>query len=207
VNNMKKIFVAAVLVIAPMLIATPAKAAPLFSGTSTFNLANNTGPGTELVTVDWNVYAPSTANPFTTTSPNYLYAYTLSNSTGLAGGTFGEYVLHTTTGAPYLLTGAGAGSSPELIATFTFGSGNISSGTAWWESATAPTLVDWKVGGASGNALMAAPTSLGAPLASGVPGVPEPETWALLLAMMGFTMVWMRRKQDDDAPLETTIAA
>jgi len=39
------------------------------------------------------------------------------------------------------------------------------------------------------------------------PGVPEPETWALLLAMMGFTMVWMRRKQDDDAPLETTIAA
>ncbi|MDQ6971680.1 MAG: PEP-CTERM sorting domain-containing protein, partial [Mariprofundaceae bacterium] len=41
----------------------------------------------------------------------------------------------------------------------------------------------------------------------GPPGVPEPETWALLLAMMAFTTLWVRRRQDDDVPLETSITA
>ncbi|MDQ6986453.1 MAG: PEP-CTERM sorting domain-containing protein [Mariprofundaceae bacterium] len=62
-----------------------------------------------------------------------------------------------------------------------------------------------KIMGAGTASIVAIPNTGGLP--GGVPGVPEPETWALLLAMMGFTMVWMRRRQDDDAPLETTIAA
>ncbi|MDQ6971902.1 MAG: PEP-CTERM sorting domain-containing protein, partial [Mariprofundaceae bacterium] len=75
-------------------------------------------------------------------------------------------------------------------------------GTAWFTSTVGPTSSGFIVNGAPG--LMAAPDPLGGPL--GVPGVPEPETWALLLAMMAFTTLWMRRRQDDE-PLETSIAA
>jgi len=38
------------------------------------------------------------------------------------------------------------------------------------------------------------------------PGAPEPQTWALLITLMGFTTFWLRRRQDDEA-LETNIAA
>jgi len=38
------------------------------------------------------------------------------------------------------------------------------------------------------------------------PGVPEPQTWALLLAMMGFATWWLRRRQDNE-PLQTSFAA
>jgi len=38
------------------------------------------------------------------------------------------------------------------------------------------------------------------------PGVPEPQTWALLLAMMGFATWWLRRRQDNE-PMQTSFAA
>jgi len=38
------------------------------------------------------------------------------------------------------------------------------------------------------------------------PGVPEPQTWALLITLLGFTTWWLRRRRDNE-PLETSIAA
>jgi len=221
-NICKKILVIAALAVVPMLAATPAKAAPLFSGTSTFNVDQTLLAATELVTVDWAVYAPGAANSFAATTTDYLYAYTLTNTNGLASGFSGDYVL----AVPGLtgMTSSGVVNGTNMAVTTPFagdlyanfhitnfaGAGTSSApgtGTAWFTSAIAPTAGNFIVNGNPNIGQMAAPVPGGGALTGGVPGVPEPQTWALLLAMMGFTMVWMRRKQDDDAPLETTIAA
>ena len=60
--------------------------------------------------------------------------------------------------------------------------------------------------GLDGQIIMGAGTTdiTAIPLA---PGVPEPATWALLIALMAFTTLWMRRRRDDEAPMEMAIRA
>jgi len=114
-------------------------------------------------------------------------------------------------------------SSNSWILDVTAGAFNspTSSITGWFTSAITPTESVANIFSASGSAVnglpFGGPDSILAPnqgtlpsygVPPGVPpGVPEPETWVLLLSLMGFSTWWIRRRRDEDAPLETSIAA
>jgi len=215
---MKKYLFIGMLALLPLMAATPAQAAIIDSGTTTFNFFNGGGSTT---TVDWSVYSAG-SDPFGATGAGNVYAYTLNGWSGYTGtanlGIFNGFgvlngagnassgVTATVSQDPAAPLGSAFGVMKGGLAGGTFGASSKT--TFWWTSTMGPKTTTAQLSNGTetliGMGRIVAPDAVTGPPP---PGVPEPETWALLLAMMGFTMVWMRRKQDDDAPLETTIAA
>jgi len=212
---MKKILSLAVLLLMPlMLTPTKAQALPLLSGTSSF-----TFPTHGTTSVDWAVYAAGTSPFGSAPLTDFVYSYTINGWTGSSGWVDLQINIPpgaVTTGSGFSTTG---GTAAPVLSTsasqLRSQNGSVPSGTAltspsqtstaWWSSSQGPVMSDAilttgleTVGGSSPIAVMgpSAPP----------PGVPEPQTWALLLALMGFTTWWLRRRQDD-VPLETCIAA
>jgi len=215
---MKKHLFIAILAFLPIIIVTPAHALPIDSGTVTFNFF---GGGGSTTTVDWAVYAPST-DPFGAAGAGNVYAYTLNGWSGYTGVAkldifdgFGvlNAAGNTSTGVTAIVSqnpAAPAGSAFGVMSGAldggTFAAG--SSATFWWQSTMGPVTTSAQLSNGTesliGLGRIVAPDAIVGPPP---PGVPEPQTWALMIAMMGFITLWMRRRQDDDAPLETTIAA
>ncbi|MDQ6986767.1 MAG: PEP-CTERM sorting domain-containing protein [Mariprofundaceae bacterium] len=235
-NICKKILMIAALAVIPMLAASPANAAPTTVGTVNLNFSTG-GSTTMDWAVYAPGDTGALAGVSTTNFAYQYTLHGWSGYTGNfysdigSGGT--ANIL--TVGSSPNGTGATVPVSNSPFSDFFAGpsfffdthGGTMTSAanttTGWYTSALGP-VQTWIAGNLTGagstttytaglgldsQIILGAGTSpiTATPLAGGVPGVPEPETWALLLAMMGFTMVWMRRKQDDDAPLETTIAA
>jgi len=220
-----------------LLAPTHSQALPIIgvpnTGSVLFDL-NAAAPGTNVATVNWSVYAPGDTAALSGSATDYTYQYTLNGWSGIDpsfGGIFEVW-----TGASPAITGSGTASTGTVPAfswiagpalnswvldvsggTFTSPSSSI---TGWLTSAIAPTESVAQLGtGPKGASTLGASVGLAIDGQSiqamnsgtlpdlGAPGVPEPETWALLLAMMAFTTLWMRRRQDDDAPLELSITA
>jgi len=202
---MKKILTLAALLLIPLLFApSHAQAAPLFSGTSLFVLNG----GSDSIHVNWSVYdsAASVPGGLTGLGAGYVYQYSLTSGNGSAG----TYDFSALLGATVPITGAGFASGPNLAVSTQTPSGAASASAlsatlittgptgdfagVWWSSTAAPVISNVTINGVTGSGAVMAP------------GVPEPETWALLLAMMAFTTLWMRRRQEDEQ-LERSITA
>ncbi|MDQ6986440.1 MAG: PEP-CTERM sorting domain-containing protein [Mariprofundaceae bacterium] len=187
------------------------QAIPTFSGTTTFSF-----PSGGTATLDWAVYKPGAVGPAYVSAVDFTYAYTLKNWTNyISNGQLDILtpLLPSVTGAtavttgfaqlPFLGPAAADPGAPSLTSLY-FG-GQFLTGdttTSVWTSTLAPAFTKAQLtnisigsGPIAGNSLVMAP------------GVPEPQTWALLIAMMGFSTWWMRRRQDEDEPMETIIAA
>jgi len=205
---MKKILTLAALLLMPLLFApSHAQAAPLYTGSSLFVLNG----GSDSMNVNWSVYDSAASAPggLTGLGAGYVYQYTLASGNGTAG----TYNFSALLGASLPITGAGFADGPNLAVTSQTPSGAVSASAlsatltttgptgdfagVWWSSTAAPVISNVTINGVTGSATIMAP---------GVPGVPEPQTWALLITLMGFTTFWLRRRQDDEA-LETSIAA
>jgi len=196
-------------------VPTQVQAIPTFSGTTTF--AFPSGGGT--ATLDWAVYKPGAVGPAYVSAVDFTYAYTLKNWSGYISNAQLDILtplLPSVTGATAVTTGLGplpflgppAADPGTPILTSFYAGGQFLAGdtaTSVWTSTLAPTFTKATLdhfsatggptGPIAGNSLVMAP------------GVPEPQTWALLIAMMGFSTWWMRRRQDEDEPLETSITA
>jgi len=215
---MKKYLLISIMACLPLIAVAPAQAAIIDSGTYTFNFFSGGGSSTA---IDWTVYSPGT-DPYGATGAGNTYAYTLngwSGYTGTAqldifngfgvlnggGNTSTAGVTAAVTQTPSAPAGSAFGVMSGTLNGGAFGAGD--STTFWWTSSMGPVstmaIMNNGTETLSGIGRIVAPDAItGPPL----PGVPEPETWALLLAMMAFTTVWMRRRQDDE-PLETSIEA
>ena len=213
---MKKYLFVVVAAMIPLLVAIPVRAAIIDSGTTVFDFG-----GGSSTSVDWKVYDPGTA-PFATTGAGMIYTYTLNGWAGYSSAA----ILNIFNGFG-TLNGAGLSATPGVSATVsqvpsapaggTFGlmQGSLNGGafgvgqsaTFWWTSTMGPKTTSATLSTSAavtpGTGRIVAPDAVTGP----PPGVPEPQTWALLIAMMGFAVLWMRRREDDNAPLETAVAA
>jgi len=219
---MKKLLSLTILFIIPLLLAPmQGVAAPTWSGTTTYDFG-----GGNVTTMDWAVYKGAAA-PVSFGSPTapYTYAYTLNGWAGYsAGGSavaldiFYPFIDPAISPKPTTFNGIASNiaglaptitSGPSAPGTATFQLG-ISGGTfvaadtatAWWTSDFAPVYTT--------SALTVGATTINSGTVVSqltmAPGVPEPQTWALLITLMGFTTLWIRRRQDDDS-LEIGIPA
>lgn len=221
---MNKLILTVCLALLPLM-SSPVQAAPSFSGTVTLDFAA-LGIGSGSTTLDWAVYAPSDTGAVAGVSADYTYQYTLHGWSGYTG-TFASDIYRSealTTGSGTSTSGTTAtvaaiadgfpgvfGFDTDAAAPF---SSTSQTTTGWFTSKFGPVTstfdvtLDRTAWVASGASIMTDGTGpggiSGTPLA---PGVPEPQTWALLLTMMGFTTWWMGRRRDDDAPLQTSITA
>jgi len=224
---MKRIFILVAVSLLPFTTAsTQAEAGPSWQGTAFYTLS----PGVT-TSVDWSVYAPGDTGSLSGLTTNYTYQYTLNGVTGLTSSA--SFTLGNNISAPTPIFASGKaktiGSSSVATVGIAPNSGflrstnnaflqtiNLKTGDgaiAWWNVAAAPTGGSNSritIGGNNifSTDIIATPGPLGSSIAafSTAPGAPEPATWALLLTMMAFTTVWMRRKQDDE-PLETAVIA
>jgi len=182
-------------------------------------------------TVDWSVYAPGDTGSLSGLTTNYTYQYTLNGVTGATNSSW--FTLGNNISAPTPIFASGKAKTIGSSSGMTVGMGpnfgslrstsnpflqaiNLKTGDGaivWWNVAAAPTgtsnsRITVGVNNTFSTDIIATPGSLGSSIAafSTAPGAPEPATWALLLTMMAFTTVWMRRKQDDE-PLETAVIA
>jgi len=205
---MKKYLTLTALLLMPLLFApSHAQAAPLYTGFSLFALNG----GSDSMTVNWSVYDSAASAPggLTGLGAGYVYQYTLASGNGTAG----TYNFSALLGASLPITGAGFASGLNLAVTSQTPGGAASASAlsatltttgptgdfvgVWWSSTAAPVISNVTINGVTGTQAIMAP---------GVPGVPEPETWALMIALMGFTTWWLRRRQDEE-PLQASIAA
>jgi len=213
---MKRYFLIAIMAYLPLIAVAPAQAAIIDSGTYTFNFFSGGGSST---TIDWTVYSPGT-DPYGATGVGNTYAYTLNGWAGYTGtaqldifngfgvlngggNTSTAGVTATVTQTPAAPAGSAYGVMSGALSGGAFGA--LDSTTFWWTSSMGPVNTTAQISNGPetlvGTGRIVAPDAITPP-----PGVPEPETWALLLAMMAFTTLWMRRRQDDE-PLETSITA
>jgi len=218
---MKKYLFIPMMALMPFIAVLPVHATIIDSGTTTFNFF---GGGGSTTTVDWAVYSAGT-DPFGATGTGNVYAYTLNGWSGYtstaqldifngfgvlngAGNTSSAGVTATVGQNPPAPAGSAFGVMSGSLTGGTFGAGSNTS--FWWTSSMGPktTTASLSNGIESliGVGRIVAPDAVSGPPPPS-PGVPEPQTWALLLTLMGFTSWWMRRKQDDNAPLENAIAA
>ena len=226
----KGIFAAVALVLSTAIQPFNVQAAPTWAGTTTFDFgAGVAGGGAGIATVNWEVYAPADTGSLSGSTSQYTYQYKLSGWLGnnptlgdyltvnlpapVTVGTSGHignnlfffnYFTHTlynnNAAAFHTPTTPGTASSLVLGQTGTpimySGTGSV---TAWWTSNATPVF-----GSATLKNGASIATNTGAIM---VPGVPEPRTWALLIAMVGFATRWLRRRKVNDAPMETSITA
>ncbi len=189
------------------MIVIPAWAAPTWSGTSTFTFSGSS------TTVDWAVYQLGDTGPGYISATEYTYAYTINGWSGENG--WLQYSVNLTasdvTGAGTSITGGaqtlmptppGAASGiTQIKGSYPAGSigvGNTS--TVFWTSGYSPVTAS---GGSSLSIGGQTATMSGAlAMAPSAPGVPEPETWGLLIMLSAFTMWWMRRRQDENVAEE-----
>jgi len=226
---MKKLILAAAILLIPICTPNHAQALPLHSGTAILDFAA-LGIGTGSTSLDWAVYAPGDTGAVAGVSADYTYQYTLHGWSGYAG-TYVSDIYR----APAFATGTGTSSSGTTATVSAIDYGTIVPGglgifgfdtdlatpfnspsqttTGWFTSSLGPVnstfdlslnRADWV---ASGATIMTDGTGPGGISGPPLPGVPEPETWALLLSMMAFITVGMRRRQDEDKPMETSITA
>ena len=197
------LYLPGLVVLAVLMMNISVQAAPLFAGTLTFNFSNGGGGST---TVDWDVYAPNAYAP--SNSPDFSYVYTLNGWNQAASGTLGFAVAtYGPAAAPISGFGASTSGAPQRtiygplqnswwVDAFIAGSplGAGTSQTFWWTSASTPRFV----GNSLGSAAILRRGADWAYTAGRVmaPGAPEPETWALMIAMFIFTVAWMRRGPD-----------
>ena len=217
--------------ISALFMVSSAIAAPMVGYTGNTTVSINTGGSIRL---SWAVYAAgSTEVTGTGTGAagvnDFTYLYTFDNFTGTS-----ESVASWSIGIPATtMTGSGAlaGTTPSTLTpggvtannTTTAGVTSLSvqytpgtlaaSGTSsfYWLSAANPSettsgtivALTGGAGGFSAAGIMRADATAPPPT---VPGVPEPETWALLIMLSGFTMWWMRRRQDEDVVEESFTA-
>jgi len=216
---MKKLLSIIALTCMPLLIAPMhAHAVPLFTGTANFTFSAIPGDAT---TVNWQVYAPGDVGSMSGSLTDYTYQYTLNGWSTYPGDVLLEIWAGTSAG----ITGAsntpsitlnpptGPASTGFQMSTATTALAGVGGSAAfYWTSTVAPTLSvaqissSFVVGpplGMTGGTIMAPNQGTMPP----APGVPEPQTWALLLSLMGFTTWWVRRRRDEEALLETSIAA
>jgi len=195
--------------------------APSLSGTVTLDYGAD-----GITTLDWAVYAPTdTGSVAGVSATDFTYQYTLHSWAGYPGSLFwdiGKDPAFAVTGLGLVGGGAdpatGIGDAGGSFALDNVGA--FTSLTAWYTSTLGPaaTWMQTRVSGIppgpstpinigagfDSQLIMGAGTSPG-PGLGGAPGVPEPETWALILLLMAFTTWWMRRRQDEHDPLETSI--
>jgi len=198
-----------------------ASGAPTFSGSTLFDFG-----GGNVATVDWSVYAPTDTGSLSGSTSEFTYQYTLNGWAGYGGGDplLSDANLNVWTGTSAGITSFGTastGSAPAPTAVvlpdffqLTAAGANLTdplnSITGWFTSSIGPTIthaqlttgpvLNTTVGYGFDGQLIMSPNH-GIP-----PGVPEPETWTLLFCLLGFTTWWMRRNRND-APQETSIAA
>ncbi len=218
---MKKLILLGMLL---LFVPLQAEAAPSWTGTANFAFSSTPG---DAAIVNWSVYKPTDTGSFSGSSSAYTYQYTLNGWATNPGDPLLEIWAGTSadiTNGGIVATGAGltttntisppaGASSNQGFQLSVIGPGLTTSAdtvTAWWTSTVAPTLSVARISSVivGGSPIGMTSGSIMAPN-KGIPppGVPEPQTWVLLLTMMGFTTWWMRRRQDDDAPLEMTITA
>jgi len=205
---MKKPIAIAALLLMPLLLATKAEAAPLFSGTAIYTL-----PSADIVTMNWSINSPGI------NGAAYTYAYLLSGTntgsaqaidfTALTGVTSitqssSSRGLEITSFTQSPSSGIPVTGLTSLQSTF-LTSAASTAGSTWnvnllWESNVAPVTP----GSVTINGVTISGIGPSAPATA--PGAPEPQTWALLIALMGFATVWLRRRQDDE-PMQASIAA
>jgi len=218
---MKKFLLITFTLLLPLLLAPiHGVAAPTWFGTTTYDFG-----GGNISTMDWAVYKPTDTGPGYVDTSRYTYAYTMNGWDGYAAGgstavldVFFPFVDPAISAKPTINNGTTssiAGLAPTITsgpsapgtATFQLGlSGGTfvaaDTATAWWTSDFAPVYTT--------SALTSGATTINSGMTAGqltmAPGVPEPQTWALLITVMGFSTWWLRRRLDDD-PLETSIAA
>ena len=203
----KTSFIAAFIVAMGLFVMTPAWAGPIngFTGTVTFDFG-----GGQTADVSWAVYAKNKTD-IVDSPGNFTYLYTINGISGIA-----NPLKSWTTGLLASTTIAGSGNFTGTAATvsntaFSLDAGYPSGGSTltsggsssfYFLSPNNPSNTDSSTsiqiwGGASATQLgliMRPDPGAAAP----PPGVPEPETWALLIMLSAFTMWWMRRRQDED---------
>jgi len=230
ISYIKKVF--SILVLAVFFVPASSFAGALYhSDSTTFDIKDLGGSSLGTTTMSWKIYNPggTTVTDFgnvTAGASDYVYVYTMNGFTAsnTSYGTLTNMtaVLDTTvsfTGygflngtAPTSTTPPGAGSSAYLNAAFS-GLASGSSSSFYWTSAATPGLTNATTQLTSAGSLTGTGVGLtanfvtpGGAGGSPVPGVPEPETWALLIMLSGFTMWWMRRRQDEDVVEENFTA-
>jgi len=230
---MKKYLFLSLVAMLPLMVASPAMAVPTFSGT--VNLNFSTGGSTTMdwavyaPTDTGSISGSTTAYTYQYTLHGWTgYAGSFFSDIGmvlpetssgvvLGGGATGggSYAY----GSPYSDFYQGQSLFFDTLGVANFTNSGATS-TGWYTSTLGP-VKTWIAGNLTGagspttykaglgidsQIIMGAGTSdiTAIPLA---PGVPEPQTWALLIALMAFTTLWMRRRRDDEAPMEMTIRA
>jgi len=193
-------------------------------GTSRLNWSVYAGQGTATTITD------AGGNSASVTTSDYIYLYTVNGLTSSAGDgitNLGIELDVSPTITAYAAVGGTApdaadpsvpvsGSAPWVVAGLNavYGSPGLQSGVSsfYWTSAATPglttatsqlTLKDGFFNRVVQSASIEMVTPGGA---TPLPGVPEPETWALLIMLSGFTMWWMRRRQDEDVVEESFTA-
>ncbi|OIQ03860.1 MAG: hypothetical protein COS82_10190 [Zetaproteobacteria bacterium CG06_land_8_20_14_3_00_59_53] len=201
----------AALLLMPLLLATKAEAAPLYEGTAIYTLPNST-----LVTMNWAIDNPGT------NGAAYRYRYQLIGTSNNSAQTFDFTALTGVTS----ITQGGSSRTPGITNfTQTPSSGvpvtGLSSLQSTFVTPATATASTWAVNlfwdsnvtpVTSGSVTINNVTISGigpsgaAGAGAATPGAPEPQTWALLITLMGFATFWLRRRQDDEQ-LQASIAA
>ena len=206
-----------------LLVPIQGQSTPTWFGTTTYDFISNGG---STQTMTWEVYKPTDTGSLSGSATDFTYQYTLTGwngyyDTGAVLDILTPFIDSTV--VPAATTGNGVnlslGLSPAISTTpaapgtapfqLSLGGGSFvdpltDSVTAWWTSKAAPVYTTSQL---TASFTVGSPETVysGAQLTM-APGVPEPETWALLLALMGLTACWLRRRQDDK-PLQSSITA
>ena len=200
-----------------LMMAAPAWAGVIggFTGNTTFTFS---GPGAGATAkLSWAVYTKNDTT-FVNSPGNYTYVYTIDNISGVPVDAYisvwdiavndPPIAGHSDAGGTILATtgtlstfGSLTKLKADFITTPLSNSGDssfyfLSSYNPLNSTSGSSMVLDGTVSDTfTSNALIMRPGTESTPPP---PGVPEPETWALLIMLSGFTMWWVRRRQDED---------